>query len=74
MITHHTINSQYLIVGYKIKADKAIIDIISIPHFISKLEYFFLQAKLKKRKSFSKLYFIHTANLNNIIDNLKEEL
>ena len=60
--------------GYKLDPNSAIKDTLSILKFISKLGAFFPQVKPKWGKSYTKLHLIHTADLEDIIDNLKEEL
>ena len=46
----------------------------SLPQFSSKLSLFFLQCKLKCNKTCTKVQFIHTHSLDDLISDIKDEL
>jgi len=73
-IAKYVISLLYSKQEYKLDSDSAITDASSIPKFVLKLGTFFSQIKLKRGKFYTKLHLIYTTNLEDIIDNLKEEL
>ena len=73
-IVHYTIRLVYSKEGYQINPIKVITNTLLIPKFISWLVVYFSQVKPKKGKSYAKLHFTYLADLDDIIDNLKEEL
>ena len=73
-ISKYAVSLPYSMKCYKLDPDIVITKASAIPKFILKLRIYFLQVKLKKGKSYTKLHFTYSIDLEDIIDNLKEEL